>query len=393
PPSLPSGSSLVFLNGNTTFKCRQVGYFADTESHCRLYHVCHKVPGAQSRFFYKYSFMCHNKTVFNQATLTCSSPEESLPCEMSEDFYFMHGNEIDDDYYSEDREVFEDLVDHDYTEDDRRGRDDNGGYEPPLDDLRDLQDLELSIGHSDHSGERPGFGTRLTAPKVSYYRDYDDGEKPEYLKEKPPELVGGNRCAAGVDAYWIWIWIEYAVEGGRKPRSNQIKSRGEIGPSCAPSKSIKCNSIPFQRKRESYRLPDGSEFVVGALKSSFRCRGSGYFADVDNSCQVFHVCHEMPEFMRPPQYTLYSFMCGNMTVFDQLTLTCMYPDDAVPCTSAPDFYAVNDNIGHRDALFLTDEEVGRAEQWYEEEVVDNRVREEAARHARPKEVRNVAVNP
>ncbi|CAN7939660.1 unnamed protein product, partial [Ixodes hexagonus] len=142
----------------------------------------------------------------------------------------------------------------------------------------------------------------------------------------------------------------------------------------------------LQRKRGSYSLPDGSEFVVGAVKSSFRCRGSGYFADVDNRCQVFHVCHEMPKLMGPPRYQLYSFMCGNMTVFDQLTLTCTYPDDAVPCASAPDFYAVNDNIGHEDSLFLTDEEVGRAAQWYEEEDDDNRVREQAARDARPKQV-------
>lgn len=78
-------------------------------------------------------------------------------------------------------------------------------------------------------------------------------------------------------------------------------------------------------------------------------------------------------------------MCGNMTMFDQLTLTCTYPDDAVPCASAPDFYAVNDNIGNEDALFLTDEEMGKAERFYEEDNQAYAVSKEATRNVQPKD--------
>ncbi|KAH8018323.1 hypothetical protein HPB51_002771 [Rhipicephalus microplus] len=112
---LPSGSSFVFVNASTTFRCRTVGYFADTDTNCRLYHVCHRVPGSQSTFFYRYSFQCHNKTVFNQATLTCTNPDESLPCEMSKDFYFLHGNELDDSDYNSDGEFLEDLFEPDFN--------------------------------------------------------------------------------------------------------------------------------------------------------------------------------------------------------------------------------------------------------------------------------------
>ncbi|XP_077555270.1 uncharacterized protein LOC144169794 [Haemaphysalis longicornis] len=111
---LPSGSSLVFVNASTTFRCRTVGYFADTDTNCRLYHICHRVPGSQSTFFYKYSFQCHNRTVFNQATLTCMNPDESLPCEMSKDFYFLHGNELDDSDYTSDGDFLEDLFEPDF---------------------------------------------------------------------------------------------------------------------------------------------------------------------------------------------------------------------------------------------------------------------------------------
>ncbi|KAH9361161.1 hypothetical protein HPB48_003023 [Haemaphysalis longicornis] len=117
-----------------------------------------------------------------------------------------------------------------------------------------------------------------------------------------------------------------------------------------------------QVRRGSYSLPDGSEFIVGLLKTSFRCRANGYFADVDNHCQVFHVCHEQPNFMGPSRFQLFSFVCGNTTMFDQLTLTCMYPEDAIPCGTAPLFYDVNSNVGDDGAYFLTDDDVERGAQ-------------------------------
>ena len=41
----------------------------------------------------------------------------------------------------------------------------------------------------------------------------------------------------------------------------------------------------------AYALPDGSEFLLsGPLSTNFRCENAGYFADIDNNCQIFHVC-------------------------------------------------------------------------------------------------------
>lgn len=47
----------------------------------------------------------------------------------------------------------------------------------------------------------------------------------------------------------------------------------------------------FQKKREAYELSDGVEFYVGPIRRSFRCPGDGYYADMDNDCQIFHICH------------------------------------------------------------------------------------------------------
>jgi len=59
------------------------------------------------------------------------------------------------------------------------------------------------------------------------------------------------------------------------------------------------------------------------------------------------------------QIMQYSFICGNNTVFDQLTLTCNHVEDSIPCESSPDFYYLNAGIGNQGVNFLYDEDVER----------------------------------
>ncbi|XP_064485480.1 uncharacterized protein LOC135397873 [Ornithodoros turicata] len=114
-------------------------------------------------------------------------------------------------------------------------------------------------------------------------------------------------------------------------------------------------------KRAAYDLPDGAELLVGAYKTSFQCPArNGYFADTDNNCQLFHVCNVVTHPDGNTEVQQYSFLCGNQTVFNQLTLTCAFPEEAVPCANAPDFFYVNDKIGIPDAPFLTDDDVLKA---------------------------------
>ncbi|KAL3170040.1 hypothetical protein MRX96_015112 [Rhipicephalus microplus] len=116
-------------------------------------------------------------------------------------------------------------------------------------------------------------------------------------------------------------------------------------------------------KRAAYELPDGAEFLVGGFRTSFTCPAkNGYFADVDNNCQIFHVCNVVTHADGNTEVQQYSFLCGNQTVFNQLSLTCAFAEEAVPCQNAPDFFYVNDNIGVETAPFLTDNDVQRAAQ-------------------------------
>ncbi|OQR74856.1 hypothetical protein BIW11_08804 [Tropilaelaps mercedesae] len=59
----------------------------------------------------------------------------------------------------------------------------------------------------------------------------------------------------------------------------------------------------------------------------------------------------------------YSFFCGNQTVFNQLSFTCAWPEEAVACANAPDFFYLNDRLGVKDAKFLTDEDVEKAKKY------------------------------
>ncbi|XP_055934108.1 U-scoloptoxin(01)-Er1a-like isoform X1 [Argiope bruennichi] len=118
-------------------------------------------------------------------------------------------------------------------------------------------------------------------------------------------------------------------------------------------------SMPRRAKREAYDLPDGINLLLNAdLRSTFTCQGDGYYADVDNNCQIFHVCHGHEE----GKLRQWSFACGNQTMFNQLTFTCSYPEESIPCNKAPDFFYLNGNVqkGDPEVPFLEDQDVQNA---------------------------------
>merc|ERR1711923_150222 len=89
-------------------------------------------------------------------------------------------------------------------------------------------------------------------------------------------------------------------------------------------------------------LPAGSDAVLSSpYVDSFSCEGQayGYFADVENNCEVFHICYPLTdETGRITEYLKWSFFCGNGTVFDQVALVCNHPEDAFPCEESPSLY-------------------------------------------------------
>ncbi|XP_066960062.1 uncharacterized protein [Macrobrachium rosenbergii] len=95
------------------------------------------------------------------------------------------------------------------------------------------------------------------------------------------------------------------------------------------------------------------------VTDKFRCNkgivpnyvGYGYYADVDNECQIFHICLPWKD-LYPKQFAedvtyQFSFICPNQTVFSQDVMTCTWESEALPCEASPELYWLNQNFFRR----------------------------------------------
>jgi len=105
------------------------------------------------------------------------------------------------------------------------------------------------------------------------------------------------------------------------------------------------------------RLPDNYTLIRPNVVDTFRCEGSefpngyrsyGYYADIDNDCQIFHVCLPLqqlyPDNFTSPITYQFSFICPEFTIFSQDALVCSWSNEAVPCEHAQELYKVNDHF-------------------------------------------------
>ena len=86
---------------------------------------------------------------------------------------------------------------------------------------------------------------------------------------------------------------------------------------------------------------DSETYLSNPVSEGFSCEGQayGYYADVDNNCEIFHICLPIEdEAGEVIEYAQWSFICGNGTVFDQQTLSCNYASDAFPCEESEQLY-------------------------------------------------------
>ncbi|KAF8782758.1 hypothetical protein HNY73_013003 [Argiope bruennichi] len=97
-------------------------------------------------------------------------------------------------------------------------------------------------------------------------------------------------------------------------------------------------------KRAAYELPDGAELIVGPIRTTFVCSNEGYYADIENNCQIFHICHTAVHADGTSEMQHWSFLCGNQTVFNQYSFTCSNFEDSIPCARSGDFFYLNANL-------------------------------------------------
>ncbi|XP_018009197.1 U-scoloptoxin(01)-Er1a isoform X1 [Hyalella azteca] len=104
---------------------------------------------------------------------------------------------------------------------------------------------------------------------------------------------------------------------------------------------------------DNYELPSNASVVVGGINYGFDCAGRnfGYYADLNNNCQIFHICMPYEDAEGVPQMRMWSFLCGVGTIFDQAQLVCNYPEDSLPCAQAESSYNINDYFHREDLEF------------------------------------------
>jgi len=96
-------------------------------------------------------------------------------------------------------------------------------------------------------------------------------------------------------------------------------------------------------------LPADSSSIREEIVDEFTCdaRPYGYYADVANECQIFHICYPTVDAFGEEEMYKWSFICPNGTIFDQSSLVCSFPLDALPCEEAPNFFEGPESINSR----------------------------------------------
>ncbi|ERL88910.1 U-scoloptoxin(01)-Cw1a [Dendroctonus ponderosae] len=114
---------------------------------------------------------------------------------------------------------------------------------------------------------------------------------------------------------------------------------------CAPSLRIIPDNL---RPPQLLTLPSNATSIRNDISDSFSCEGRsyGYYADVENDCQLFHVCLPMKYQDGRTQMFRWSFICPEETVFNQELFTCTRSDESIiDCAESPRFYDLNRNFG------------------------------------------------
>lgn len=95
-------------------------------------------------------------------------------------------------------------------------------------------------------------------------------------------------------------------------------------------------------------LPSNATAIRENITDGFSCEGKmyGYYADIENECQIFHVCLPVVYSDGMEKNFRWSFICPEETVFSQEYFTCVREEDLnFDCSESEYFYNLNENFG------------------------------------------------
>ncbi|GJQ76251.1 hypothetical protein Trydic_g1986 [Trypoxylus dichotomus] len=116
---------------------------------------------------------------------------------------------------------------------------------------------------------------------------------------------------------------------------------------CVVFAAPKLRVMPDQVPAQLLTLPSNATSIRTEISDSFSCDGReyGYYADVENDCQLFHVCLPVTHSNGRQQTFRWSFICPDDTVFNQEIFTCTRSDESINCADSPRFYSLNRSFG------------------------------------------------
>ncbi|XP_033149604.1 calphotin [Drosophila busckii] len=95
-------------------------------------------------------------------------------------------------------------------------------------------------------------------------------------------------------------------------------------------------------------LPSNATSIRADITDNFSCanKSYGYYADVENDCQIFHVCLPVTYADGKENTFRWSFICPEETIFSQESFTCMRREDmTIECEDSYRYYELNGNFG------------------------------------------------
>ncbi|XP_067612762.1 fibrous sheath CABYR-binding protein [Eurosta solidaginis] len=95
-------------------------------------------------------------------------------------------------------------------------------------------------------------------------------------------------------------------------------------------------------------LPSNATSIRTEITDNFSCDDKvyGYYADIENECQIFHVCLPVTYADGKENTFRWSFICPEETIFSQDSFTCMRREDmSIECADSVLYYELNRNFG------------------------------------------------
>lgn len=151
----------------------------------------------------------------------------------------------------------------------------------------------------------------------------------------------GGAAAGGSPSYG-------GAAAGGSPSYGGAAAGGGYG-SSGGSASYKAPSTPDEILLS--KLVSNATVIRPYIKAGFSCTGRifGYYADVLNDCQLFHICYPLRQVFNNNPYVpdvtyQFSFICPAYTIFSQDARVCAWSHSAFPCSEAESMYNINQDF-------------------------------------------------